>query len=373
MKDSQLNNTASPVSLDNEMAKEKRNLGFDMAKGICIALMVVGHSGAPQFLHDAIYMFHMPCFFIISGWLFKEKYIDNVMSFIKRKITTLWKPYVTWGLIFLCLSNLFIWLNILKPPYLTKADFLHEGISILTMQHCGNLLGGFWFITSLFIGSIVSILWYKIVGNKPLQILIGIIVFLGLAFIFCHYSSSSAYRTYSILSTAYFMTGTLLSRLKIPEGKVRLIIIIIAMAVLSCGVLFITPKGIGWLSSKLIIPFFLSSTIISYSVIIVCTASVPHSFFKWLATLGRRSLDILIFHFLLFKGVSLIKIWHFNLPIERLSDFPIITDTNNMYWILYAAFGIWGSLMVSDIIGIVKKRSLKFFHNRLNASKKNSF
>lgn len=40
---------------------------IDVAKGICILLMVIGHSGLTGTLNDMIYAFHMPFFFFISG------------------------------------------------------------------------------------------------------------------------------------------------------------------------------------------------------------------------------------------------------------------------------------------------------------------
>ena len=355
---------------ERERERERRNSGIDLAKGICILLMVVGHSGAPRLLNDAIYMFHMPCFFIISGWLFKEKYLDNIMSFIKRKVFTLWKPYVTWGLIFLCLTNAFIELNILNPPYLSKNDYIHEGVNILTMQRVSNLLGGFWFITSLFIASIVSTLWYKVIGNRLILIIAGIFLFLSVAFIFCHYSISTTFRTYTILAVAYFMAGTLLSRIKIPKGRLKTLIIIAAMLVLASGMLFIMSDERGWMTRKLIIPFFFSSVIISYAIIVVCTTSVPLNLFKWLETLGRRTFDILIFHFLAFKIVSLLKILYFDLPIDRLSDFPVIHDNNHIYWLIYATIGICGSLLFADTINALKSRSIYIFNKILNPIKK---
>ena len=45
-----------------------RNLLVDVAKGIGIVLVVLGHSGI-EFGHYLIYMFHMPLFFFLSGML----------------------------------------------------------------------------------------------------------------------------------------------------------------------------------------------------------------------------------------------------------------------------------------------------------------
>lgn len=51
-----------------------RNHSIDIAKAICIILMVVGHSGCPIPLRSFIYMFYMPCFFFISGYLLINSY-----------------------------------------------------------------------------------------------------------------------------------------------------------------------------------------------------------------------------------------------------------------------------------------------------------
>lgn len=62
-----------------------RNNSLDIAKAICIILMVVGHSGCPTFLHDFVYMFHMPCFFFVSGWLLNDKYITDLKTGLIQK------------------------------------------------------------------------------------------------------------------------------------------------------------------------------------------------------------------------------------------------------------------------------------------------
>ena len=49
----------------------KRDVWVDWAKAILIWLMVVGHAGCDGISRDFIYAFHMPAFFIISGYLYK--------------------------------------------------------------------------------------------------------------------------------------------------------------------------------------------------------------------------------------------------------------------------------------------------------------
>lgn len=60
--------------------EQNRNCALDIAKAICIILMVIGHSGCPDYLGRFIYMFHMPCFFFISGYLLNDKYLTNLKT-----------------------------------------------------------------------------------------------------------------------------------------------------------------------------------------------------------------------------------------------------------------------------------------------------
>lgn len=46
-----------------------------IAKGIGILLMVAAHAGIPDMISKFIVMFHMPLFFFMSGYCFKEKYL----------------------------------------------------------------------------------------------------------------------------------------------------------------------------------------------------------------------------------------------------------------------------------------------------------
>lgn len=48
---------------------QKKNY-IDIAKGIGIILVILGHSGVNSEIKDFIYGFHMPLFFVISGYLY---------------------------------------------------------------------------------------------------------------------------------------------------------------------------------------------------------------------------------------------------------------------------------------------------------------
>lgn len=49
-----------------------RDISIDIAKGIGILLMVIGHLKIPIELHQFIYMFHMPLFLLFQGICFSQ-------------------------------------------------------------------------------------------------------------------------------------------------------------------------------------------------------------------------------------------------------------------------------------------------------------
>lgn len=72
-----------------------KNTTITIMKGICMLFVVAGHAGCP--FTRFIYLFHMPVFFMISGYLFKEKYFSNVHNLsllLYKRIFRLWFPYV---------------------------------------------------------------------------------------------------------------------------------------------------------------------------------------------------------------------------------------------------------------------------------------
>ena len=88
--------------------EKTRNITFDIAKGIGIILVVIGHyipEGAPSwyvgFTHF-IYQFHMPLFFIIAGFFFERSSSDKgYWSLVGAKFKRLMIPYfiLSWAVI----------------------------------------------------------------------------------------------------------------------------------------------------------------------------------------------------------------------------------------------------------------------------------
>ena len=69
-----------------------KDTSISICKGIAIILMVMGHAECPSHIGRFIYEFHMPLFFITSGYFFSLKYINDEATFLKKKIKGIYWP-----------------------------------------------------------------------------------------------------------------------------------------------------------------------------------------------------------------------------------------------------------------------------------------
>jgi acyltransferase len=73
---------------------------IDHLKALGIFLVVVGHTALPETVHRWIYAFHMPLFFMISGFLISPGGFDGSLgAFFRRRVWKLVKLYLLFGLL----------------------------------------------------------------------------------------------------------------------------------------------------------------------------------------------------------------------------------------------------------------------------------
>lgn len=77
---------------------------IDILKGIGIILMVLGHMHYRKIIEKFIYGFHMPLFFLVSGYLYKQP--QNLFGYVKRKTYALIVPYFIVGLLYCILDGI---------------------------------------------------------------------------------------------------------------------------------------------------------------------------------------------------------------------------------------------------------------------------
>lgn len=113
-----------------------------MVKGIAILLVIIGHTAKGfGMLTPVISTFHMPLFFIVSGYFYKEK---NFFDLLKRDTRSLLLPYLSVSVLFVLYGIVIaIWQH--NP---NKAVFWIDAFLRAGMNECA--IGPLWFLLAMF-------------------------------------------------------------------------------------------------------------------------------------------------------------------------------------------------------------------------------
>lgn len=151
---------------------QQRNNTITIMKALAIVCMVAGHAYTRSSIEDFVGMFHMPVFFFVSGFCFREKHLGNVFLYIKKKILALWWPTAKWLMAMVVLHNLLLYLGVYelhkvydKTPieYYGLLDILkYLAMAFFTLHSHAPSFAGIWFIKMLLIASVVG---YFTVGH----------------------------------------------------------------------------------------------------------------------------------------------------------------------------------------------------------------
>lgn len=168
--------------INQEISKDKTNKAFMILSALGIIFVIDAHVWsrisffAQIFPYDS---FFMPMFVFISGYFFKEKYIDSfksVLTFIKNKFQKLIVPYIGWiifyGIFTTTLTNFGV-LNFEK----------WEILPLIGNIFCLGTSFGFnspaWFVPLIFYVSVIYIVIRKLLQkhwNEPLAMVIFFIL-----------------------------------------------------------------------------------------------------------------------------------------------------------------------------------------------------
>lgn len=110
---------------------------IDIAKGIGILLVVLGHVQTYASVHDMVYLFHMPLFFLLSGMVFKKD--ESWWVCMKKKLVHLLLPYLFFMVLFVPLRII--------TDYLCTGEVPVLRLSMLGLSYFDAPL---WFVIALF-------------------------------------------------------------------------------------------------------------------------------------------------------------------------------------------------------------------------------
>lgn len=346
----------------------KRNVTIDIAKGLGIVLVVYGHVVLSGTIHNIIYLFHMSLFFFISGYLISDKHNFNLKNYVYLKVKRLYIPYVLIMTFLLIFHNILLNLHFydaheLWYGYYNVHDVVKGIINIIFMRRLDKLAGPCWFIQTLLLIEILYILLLffirKLEKKKQIRILIGVMVlFFAIGIAFSLFQIKLPYKLDTVcFAFAIMLSGKIIRDIKEKLPKNLLVVIIagiVFMLVAFCGT-YTEMSTHTYSNVFMSLLGMYSGTVLTLSL--AKYIGKINFLRKIFSLLGKRTLSIMILHFLSFKIVILLQIFVYNESLDRLSNTPVFK--NGIIWdLLYLIAGIVIPLGLSILWSKIKNKRL---------------
>lgn len=363
------------------LIKKVRDPIIDILKGVGIILMVAGHCGFP--FTRFIYLFHMAIFFMASGYCWNtknSKTIKSVIAFCKRKLASLWFPYVIWTSIFSLLHNWFIRVNVYTDNVLLLTEtggaltqywtWKEVAINIVKsfLLSGGTQMGGaMWFIAILMKISILYCILDYFMGcltkSELAKFFVQSIVSILFLFIGCFFHkrniaflSMDKVLSYYVLFHLGFVIKHFLSTLTTGKNGFHVLIGIISFFLLLIfnRIGFIALDKTSYENPLFFLIVSVSGWFFIYelSYFLGKTEIIKRLFVAF----GQNTLAIVILHFLCFKIVSYIGCCINGVPLYLVATFPVLY-TDGQWWILYSLAGLFIPLFVSLLYKSIKNKA----------------
>lgn len=191
----------------------KRDITLDLAKGLLIILVVLGHNiqylfgsewlMSSQFFDDvvfkAIYSFHMPLFMMISGYLFYNSNKREFKPLIESRLKAIGIPMLS----FILLCNVSQYWMLL----------IHGDVSELLLHYTSAIFLGktMWFLLSILLNMVVVAILTRLIKSKLMQCLGMLILFIASLFI-----PDTVLLSVHKFMFPFFCIGYLLNQNKVP-------------------------------------------------------------------------------------------------------------------------------------------------------------
>lgn len=289
------NKTPSPLSIkvfiSENFHKPKQEISqtnkpridyIDLAKGICIILVVIFHAGY-TINTPALKAMRMPLYFILSGLFYKD--YDSVLVFIKKKVDRILIPF------------LFFFIIGLIPSLGNIKDAIVKPFIMPTLAN-----PPIWFLICLFWTNII----YRIISAEIKSTYIKCFIMLCFGIIgyllACHNIYLPLFLASACSAMPFFYIGSMMRKLPIIYRSERdNIYIMISIIIMICAVMYCIYMGtpfIGFYTNVYfgsIIEIYIVSVAMVVGLLMLCKAV------RWLPVIsyiGRYSIIVLGLHWI---------------------------------------------------------------------------
>ena len=292
-----------------------------IAKGIGMILVVIGHFypiTSPEYwgeMRKIIYSFHMPLFFLLSGYLYNSgKY--SYSNLVVNKVQRLLYPFISVAVIFFIIKYIAgVYVPIEYPVSL-------DAIKALIINPANSYMPLLWFVHTLFIIFILYPLLRKVFNEVViLAIILGMNLIVGAEYYIL--KNVIAYIPFFIIGCILRDKKTVFESLLTKSYFIPLILVSIFVSIY----LFQMQGGFGSYNylMKFLLGVFGSLLIINISNILSNSKNLIIK--KCLISVGVYSMSIYLFHTLFESAVRIglsTKILHIVVPFELVAALAII-------------------------------------------------
>jgi len=328
----------------------EHNHGVTIAKAVAIILMVLGHSGCPEEINHFLGIMRMPLFFLMSGYCFKTKYLNDGTKYLHKRVTGVYVPCVKWGLFFLFLHNFFCNIGLYNEefgyniafsvPYSVERIVHNCATMLIMLEPNEQLVGGFWFLHDLFFG---SVLFYSAsILIRKIHIVVLLLLLLTIAMSYFNYELYHFFYPRTVLASCFIAIGYAYkeSGLQVEKSWYYIIATVLIIAFVSTK-WYSNFMEFGW---RDVVPYVFLAVLGSLMIFGLgerMNAMRESRFKSFLIFVGGKTFNVLTWHFLSFKLVSLVIVLVYGLPWNQIAEFPVIEKYASTGWYpVYFVIGV---------------------------------
>jgi polysaccharide biosynthesis protein PslL len=321
---------------------------FDVARGIGILLVVLGHNdlgSLSPFLHQLIYSFHIPLFFFLSGYFINTSI--SFLDFFKKRFHAVLKPY---------LFTIFL-------IYLASVSFEKMGFQTAIGRIFKSLYGSInyidwgqlWFLPHLFVAGLYAFIFIRVVSklqNRRMTwglLLATLAIALFFLRAFYPFSISVFGKEYELYGLPFSLDLVFLSGFFFLMGnEVRQV----TSEKTFDNIFLLIATGMGVIVLNSFFPYRVDIAVRVYESLLVNTAEAILGIFLVLAL--SRQIDVrasqLARPFEYLGNISLI-ILIFHVPIQAFWSEKVMAVTNNFPLAILAGFimGVLGPVLIHEL------------------------
>lgn len=202
---------------DEKTVKMGRINYLDVARGLAIILVVLGHIDfGDNYLCKWIYSFHMPLFFIISGYLrnFKKDRTLNILDEIKHNVKRFLYPYITFSIASILIKFIIV--------FILHKDNINEFYQMIKLTVALFGYGTLWFLPTIFLADILFLFIHK---QRNYRLIFIFILLLSIALTYGIEYASNKYSLDILYGISYFIDRILIGTCYIYIGYILCIVI----------------------------------------------------------------------------------------------------------------------------------------------------